>query len=79
MLLPAILKHHGNQTSISGKLHFIPHDHDYSFDFFWSFANEGPRKLSIWLQDVAKKHGGDDARKLTVQPFPDDPLEVNAG
>ena len=79
VLLPAILKHHGYQTALSGKLHFIPHTHDYSFDYFWSFANEGPGKLPTWPQTLAKKHGGNIARKLTAQPFPNDPLGKDLG
>ena len=50
LLLPAILKHHGYQTAISGKLHFIPNDLDYGFDYFWSFAHEGPGTLPTWPQ-----------------------------
>ena len=57
VLLPAILKHAGYQTAISGKLHFIPNNLDYSFDYFWSFASEGPGKLPSWPEDIEKKHG----------------------
>jgi choline-sulfatase len=79
VLLPALLKHHGYQTAISGKLHFMPSSHDHSFDYFWSFANEGPGKLPTWPQTLAKKHGANIARKLTAQPFPDDPLGRDLG
>jgi choline-sulfatase len=79
VLLPAILKHAGYQTAISGKLHFIPNNLDYGFDYFWSFAGEGPHKLPTWPADVEKKHGRAAARKLAVQPFPDDPLGHDLG
>lgn len=79
LLLPAILKHAGYQTAISGKLHFIPANADYNFDYFWSFSGEGPRKLPTWPQDVEKKHGRNAARKLEIQPFPDDPLGRDLG
>lgn len=79
VLLPAILKHHGYQTAISGKLHFIPKDFDHSFDSFWSFSGEGPRKLPTWPQTVAKKHGAESVRKLAVRPFPSDPLGKDLG
>jgi choline-sulfatase len=78
-LLPAILKHHGYQTALSGKLHFIPNDLDYGFDYFWSFAHEGPGKLPTWPQDVEKKHGRNSARRLEIKPFPDDPLGGDLG
>ena len=79
VLLPAILKRHGYQTAISGKLHFIPNNLDYSFDDFWSFTSEGPGKLPTWPQDVEKKHGRGAARRLELQPFPDDPLGRDLG
>ncbi len=79
LLLPAILKHHGYQTAISGKLHFIPDNLAYNFDFFWSFAGEGPRKLPTWPADVEKKHGRNAARKVVEQPFPNDPLGRDLG
>jgi choline-sulfatase len=79
VLLPAILKHAGYQTAISGKLHFIPDNLDYSFDHFWSFANEGPHRLPTWPEDVEKKHGRGAARRLDVQPFADDPLGRDLG
>lgn len=34
LLLPALLKHHGYETAISGKLHFLPAEPDYGFDYF---------------------------------------------
>ena len=79
LLLPSILKHHGYQTAISGKLHFIPNNRDYGFDYFWSFAGEGPGRLPSWPQDIEKKHGRDAARRLEVRPFPDDPLGRDLG
>ena len=79
LLLPAILNHCGYQTAISGKLHFIPNNLPYSFDYFWSFAGEGPRKLPTWPEEVEKKHGRNSARRLQVQPFPDDPLGRDLG
>ncbi len=79
LLLPNILKHHGYQTAISGKLHFIPNNLDYSFDSFWSFAGEGPGKLPSWPQDIEQKHGHGAARRLEIRPFPDDPLGGDLG
>lgn len=79
LLLPAILKHHGYQTAISGKLHFIPNNLAYEFDYFWSYGGEGPRKLPTWPQDVENKYGRNAARRLQVQPFPDDPLGRDLG
>lgn len=79
VLLPAVLKHAGYQTAISGKLHFIPASLDYDFDYFWSFSGEGPRKLPTWPQEVEKKHGRNAARRLEIQPFPDDPLGRDLG
>lgn len=79
VLLPTILKHAGYQTAISGKLHFLPANLDYDFDYFWSFSGEGPGKLPTWPQDVEKKHGRNAARKLEIQPFPNDPLGRDLG
>lgn len=79
VLLPAILKHAGYQTAISGKLHFLPANLDYDFDYFWSFSGEGPRKLPTWPQYVEEQHGRNAARKLAIQPFPDDPLGRDLG
>lgn len=79
VLLPAILKHAGYQTAISGKLHFIPSGPDYGFDSFWSFAGEGPHKLPTWPEAVEQKHGRGSSRKLAIQPFPDDPLGRDLG
>lgn len=79
VLLPTILQHAGYQTAISGKLHFLPANLDYDFDYFWSFSGEGPRKLPTWPQDVEQKHGRNAARKLEIQPFPDDPLGRDLG
>lgn len=79
LLLPSILKHHGYQTAISGKLHFIPNSLAYDFDSFWSFAGEGPHKLPTWPEDVEKKHGRNAARRLQIHPFPDDPLGRDLG
>ena len=79
VLLPAVLQQQGYQTAISGKLHFIPENLAYHFDFFWSFAGEGPHRLPTWPQDVEKKHGGGATRRLGTQPFPDDPLGHDLG
>ncbi|MDR2706094.1 MAG: sulfatase-like hydrolase/transferase [Planctomycetaceae bacterium] len=78
ILLPSILKHLGYQTAISGKLHFHPSDQDYDFDYFWSFTNEGPKKLETWLQYLTAKHGNV-ARQTTEKPFPNDPLGGDLG
>jgi len=76
VLLPTILKGLGYETAISGKLHFIPANLDYDFDYFWSFANEGPGKLPRWPEDLARKHPELKGRGIIPgsQPFPDDPL-----
>lgn len=81
LLLPPLLRHSGYQTAISGKLHYIcPSDIDYGFDFFWSFANEGPGKLPSWPRFIADKYGNAGvARRLEAQPFPDDPLGRDFG
>lgn len=79
VLLPAILKHAGYQTALSGKLHFIPANLDYDFDYFWSFAGEGPHQLPTWPEDMEKKHGRNSTRRLDIQPFPDDPLGHDLG
>ncbi len=79
VLLPAILHQQGYQTALSGKLHFIPENLAYHFDYFWSFAGEGPHRLPTWPEDVEKKHGAGAGRKLTVQPFPADPLGRGLG
>ena len=81
ILLPAILKHCGYETAISGKLHFIPSNLDYGFDYFWSFANEGPGKLPRWPEDLAREHPDLKGRGLAPgsQPFPNDPLGRDLG
>ncbi len=81
VLLPALLKHHGYQTAISGKLHFLPPNQECSFDYFWSFSNEGPGKLQSWPQYMDAKHGKNSARRLVPgsQPYPDDPLGKDLG
>jgi len=79
LLLPNILKHQGYETAISGKLHFIPNNLDYSFELFWSFANEGPGKLPSWPQDIEKRRGRGAARRLEIRPFPKDPLGGDLG
>lgn len=81
ILLPTILKHAGYETAISGKLHFIPADLDYDFDYFWSFAREGPGKLPRWPEDLARKHPERKGRGLVPgsQPFPKDPLGKDLG
>ena len=40
---------------------------------------KGPGKLPTWPQDVEKKHGRGAARRLEIQPFPDDPLGRDLG
>ena len=79
LLLPALLKHSGYQTALSGKLHFIPNDRAYAFDSFWSFGNEGPGLLPRWPEEVEKKNGRGSARRVVDQPFPDDPLGQDLG
>ena len=76
ILLPAILKKHGYETAISGKLHFTPRGPDYGFDYFWSDRNEGPGKLPRWPEHVRAKYGKEPnaLRKPGSSPFPDDPL-----
>jgi choline-sulfatase len=78
LLLPAILKHAGYQTAISGKLHFLPASLDYGFDDFWSFSREGPGKLPRWPEELEKKYGRA-AHRLEIQPFPNDPLGRDLG
>lgn len=78
ILLPAVLKHAGYQTAISGKLHFIPATLDYGFDYFWSFAGEGPRKLPSWPAYLQEKYGVP-SRRVNPQPFADDPLGRDLG
>ena len=63
VLLPTILKHPGYQTAISGKLHFIPHNLDYGFDYFWSFATKAPASCPRGREDIEKKHGRGAARR----------------
>ena len=80
LILPSILKHAGYQTAIAGKLHFIrPNNVDYGFDFFWSYADEGPGKLPTWPRDLEKKYGRAGARRLDPRPFPDDALGKDLG
>jgi arylsulfatase A-like enzyme len=76
LLLPALMKHHGYETAISGKLHFLPAEPDYGFDYFWSFTTEGPGKLPRWPEYMDAKHGKNSARRVVPdsRPFPDDPL-----
>jgi arylsulfatase A-like enzyme len=69
ILLPSVMKNLGYQTAISGKLHFAPNDQDFDFDNFWSYSNDGPKKLETWSQYLTAKHGAA-ARKLLEQPFP---------
>jgi arylsulfatase A-like enzyme len=73
LFLPAILRHQGYQTAISGKLHFLPQDQEHGFNLFWSYGNEGPGILQSWPQYLRQKHG-DNAKRLLDQPYPDDPL-----
>jgi choline-sulfatase len=79
LLLPTLLKHFGYETAISGKLHFIPNNQAYDFDYFWSFTTEGPHKLPTWPEAVEATYGRGAARRLTQQPFPDDPLGGDLG
>ena len=78
LFLPAILRNDGYQTAISGKLHFLPSGREFGFDYFWSFASEGPGKQESWPIFLDKKYGKD-ARKLLDQPYPDDPLGQDIG
>ena len=73
LLLPAILKKYGYETALSGKLHFLPGNRSYGFDYFWSDSSEGPRKLQSWPEFLAKKYGSK-AQQLLDQPYPNDPL-----
>jgi arylsulfatase A-like enzyme len=81
VLLSPLLQHYGYQTALSGKLHFLPSEQDYGFDYFWSFSNEGPGKLQRWPQYMDAQHGPGSARRLVPgsQPFPDDPLGRDLG
>ena len=76
LLLPALLQHHGYETAISGKLHFLPSEPNYGFDYFWSFTTEGPGELPRWPEYMEAKHGKNSARRVVPgsRPFPDDPL-----
>ncbi|MDR1964595.1 MAG: sulfatase-like hydrolase/transferase [Planctomycetaceae bacterium] len=78
ILFPGIMKHLGYQTAISGKLHFHPQNQDYDFDYFWSFSNEGPKKLETWPQYLTAKHGNI-VRQAKEKPFPNDPLGGDLG
>ena len=73
LFLPAILRHSGYQTAISGKLHFLPSNQEFGFDYFWSYHEEGPGKLQNWPDYLEQKYG-QDAHKLFDQPYPSDPL-----
>ncbi len=81
ILLPPLLKQYGYQTALSGKLHFLPSDQEYGFDYFWSFTTEGPGKLQRWPEYMDAKHGPGSARRLVPgsQPYPDDPLGKDLG
>lgn len=76
LLLPALLQHYGYETAISGKLHFLPPQPAYGFDYFWSFTTEGPGQLPRWPEYMDAKHGRASARRVVPdsRPFPDDPL-----
>ena len=78
LFLPAILRHQGYQTAISGKLHFLPPERDHGFDCFWSYSHEGPGKLQNWPDFLEQKHGTQ-ARRLLDQPYPNDPLGRDIG
>jgi arylsulfatase len=81
VLLPVLLRHHGYETALSGKLHFLPPEQEYGFDYFWSFTTEGPGKLQRWPEYMDAKHGRGSARRLVPgsQPYPDDPLGKDLG
>lgn len=80
LILPAILKHYGYQTAISGKLHFTPNWRDYSFDYFWSCADEGPGILQRWPDYLAAKYDRVATRLAPgSQPYADDPLGRDLG
>lgn len=75
LLLPTLLKHYGYQTAISGKLHFTPFRADFDFDYFWSFAGEGPGKLQRWPDYLSEKLGPQGARFVPgSRPYANDPL-----
>ena len=78
--LPTLLKHEGYETAISGKLHFYPEWHDWSFDYFWSRSSEGPNKLQSYRQYMQAKFGAGafDTKPGTVL-YPDDPLGHDLG
>ena len=78
LFLPAILKHQGYQTAISGKLHFLPPGKDYGFEYFWSYGYEGPGKLPNWPDFLEQKYGKP-GRQLLDQPYPGDPLGRDIG
>ncbi|MCL2913705.1 sulfatase-like hydrolase/transferase [Shewanella corallii] len=78
--LPTLLKYQGYETAISGKLHFYPEWHDWSFDHFWSRSSEGPNKLQNYRQYMQAKYGADAfAPKPGSVLFPDDPLGHDLG
>jgi len=81
ILITSILKHYDYTTAISGKLHFHPEGPDYDFDQFWSYANEGPRKLENYREFLFKKHGAKTPfpQKPGTCPWPEDPLGVDVG
>ncbi len=81
VLLPALLRHYGYETALSGKLHFLPPNQEYGFDYFWSFTTEGPGQLQRWPEYMDAKHGRGSARRLVPgsQPYPDDPLGRDLG
>jgi arylsulfatase A-like enzyme len=81
VMLTTLLKHHGYETAIAGKLHFTPDWEDYDFDYFWSNSNEGPGKLETYPRFIQRKYG----RPADRQPdpgsllYPTDPLGGDIG
>ncbi|MGI2258038.1 sulfatase family protein [Shewanella sp. GXUN23E] len=78
--LPTLLKHQGYETAISGKLHFYPEWHDWSFDYFWSRTSEGPNREPTYRQYMQAKYGPEAfVPKPGSVPYPRDPLGHDLG
>ncbi len=79
--LPTILKHHGYDTAIAGKLHYEPKRFSYGFDKFWTFTNEGPTPELGYGAYLQKKHGSPAKFPIVpgTCPWPDDPLGRDVG
>jgi arylsulfatase A-like enzyme len=81
IFLPTILKHHGYQTAIAGKLHYTPRRFDYGFDQFWTFSTEGPTPEIGYVEYLKKTHGSPAKWPIVpgTCPWPDDPLGRDVG